>query len=687
MAILEVRRFEPTGSSRVSYEYRFYPASSTGVGPMQEEFTASVSPSIVERFCRRVDEIVDAAARAPAGDHPDHLEHLTHVGRVLYAELFPPHDRNVQALTGLIRDASELVVRTNEALVPWELLHDHDRGFLGLTHDLGRHYVVRQRVDPGRDIAGIRQALVVADPTCDLPGAQTEADHLAGWLEDHGVGCTLLGGADATLDAVVLHLGSGAFDLLHFSGHVEVTGTGGRDEAGLVLAGGELLDGVTILNQVSGGSVPVVFVNGCASAEPYSNLCSSFMATGSRVVVGLLHRVVDETAGVVAQALYARLLGGMAAGAALREARLEVSRRPDAGWASFVLFGNPAAAIPVGRPAVAADEAPVPPAVATDQVRPSHAAPPSISSGSVPVLDNEAAALVERARSFAAARGVVSSLDLFLELVDADRPTRASLGTERVWLVHQLRDVLSTGRGEPAGVKLSGTVTRILADAEEEAARAGRGTVGIRDLADAFLRVGGGSSLALLESIGLPTDDLVSEGMPRLGPTGRPTRRPVPPGGAASVFSDDGHLLAEMVEDATLAALDEAWRLAREQNQMISTVSMLLGFGSAGSATLRAGFLAQGRAGEAAARRLLRPRQPQLRTADFSSRAFQALERALAGSRRAGAAGVDDASVLRELLDDPTSSAAELLRQLDVDPVQLREWLTGTQPGGPPEQG
>jgi len=685
--VLDVRTFPQARGLITRYVYLFESSDVDAAGSAIQEFSADVNQTVVNRFCAEIGDVV--LQRSDGG------RELQRIGRMLYHVLFPELQGPLPDLVRRVRSSQELFIRTNEATVPWEALFDDDQ-FFGLKYDLGRQYVVRKQVARGRVISPIKKVLLVADPAGDLPRAGEEVHLLAETLRERGAECKVLAVSQTTVTRVLRELGTGTYDLLHYSGHV--VAVDGTQDAALVLHGDELLDRGTIEALLNGAAPPVVFINGCASAEPLSNLCSSFMATGSRVVIGTLHQVTDDVGLELSTRFYDQLINHhQTAGGALRAARHAVSESHGPAWASFVLYGNPMTHIGTTgggaenggadgqRPAaVVIPEAPAPVEQAVGTA--------DAARDGEPRLDTAAEALLARAAEQASSRGVVTSLDLFLQLTQADEAMQAAIGAERLPMVQiVLGDLLHTVGGRASGeVIRSDTVTRVLVVACEIAARAGRLVAGVRDVSQAFVDVGGGTSSLLLAAIGIDLSRLDLSGAEPAAPEGAAGAAPAPavasepdatvPAEAAedAPFDDGQRLMTNLFTPSALKALEAARDVAAAHGMLISSEAMFLGFGRAGSETLLSCLAHLGPAGQAMARSL-QEGDSALRLALFSARSFTALQGAYAAAQREGKAAVDDRSVLCALLADPGSAVCERLRRSGVAPEDLLACL-GTQP-------
>jgi hypothetical protein len=301
--------------------------------PLQREFRQVVDGETL----RALEESAAALFRARGGDR--FAAEARRVGTMLYRTLVP------EALRADLRALrAPLVVASSLTGLPWQLVHD-DEEHWGIRYALGTR-LVRERAVAVRDALRRERprALVVgADPLQDLPSVATEIAAVCDVLERRAdVVC--ITDRLATFDRVVAHLGEG-FDVVHFCGHVV------RDESGvpaLLLADAQRLPATVIEANLVGR--PLVFVNGCASAQAAASSASvadAFLHGGAVAVVGTAADVADEHAAQLATAFYREALGGAPLGSALREARAEVreSAPGSAAWLAFVLYGNPAQAL------------------------------------------------------------------------------------------------------------------------------------------------------------------------------------------------------------------------------------------------------------------------------------------------------------------------------------------------------
>ncbi|MEV0786800.1 CHAT domain-containing protein [Streptomyces sp. NPDC050423] len=639
-----------TQGMTVRYEYELRAGGPVGdSAPLEMEYVAEVDPGLV-RDCRaRIDQALTRAAAGEPGPGPGPAKELANWGRLLHKQLFPRVQGGVAELVSRLHASSgPLLIRTNEQEVPWELLHD-GADFLGLQHDLGRRLLARRPVVGGRGIGRVARALIVGDTLGDLPSAREEVARVAAWLGDRGIECTVLLGQEATQLDVLAELASEEtpYDLFHFCGHV-ATGSG---TTGLMMHDRQLLGEVALQTLSSRGAPPVAFINGCASAGEgtVAGMCVSFMVLGAKTVVGTRTDVADEGAWQFAAEFYGRLLAGVPAGTAVRTARTALRDRPDAAWASFVLYGDPAAGI-AGNVTPGSPRPPEPP-----------------EDDPTTALAPDAQELMRRVHAACADRRGVASVDLLRGLLgeaDIRQRIEESIGPRTMEALDRVIDqVLSRDSGPDGGSGPDGnsipdhdgsirsdTVNRVFADAATRAAADGRSTVTTADITEAFVAVGGGVASRLLELCGVPLARLLPD---------------------SDTDNGDERLQMDDLSRGAVGIVRLANLLADTRGEVIGTYTLLLAFGAMGSEVLQRALHEQGAAGELAFRKLSGMLTPRRR--DLSPRVHDVLDRA----RRHSAAGhasaglVGEAAILLALLQDEESSARELMRRSGVDPDLL----------------
>jgi CHAT domain-containing protein len=184
-------------------------------------------------------------------------------------------------------------------------------------------------------------ALVVADPTLDLPLSRAEAENVAASLRRAGAASVeVLEGPRATNEAILARLPG--VRLFHYAGHGVFAGREGW-ESGLPLAAGGHL---SIADVLAMRDMPSrVVLSGCetargdlASAAESIGLAQAFAISGADVVIAPVRPVDEALSARVSQALYGGLATASPAGfaALLRDAQVAIRKeKPEADWSAF----------------------------------------------------------------------------------------------------------------------------------------------------------------------------------------------------------------------------------------------------------------------------------------------------------------------------------------------------------------
>jgi len=279
---------------------------------------------------------------------PAQPDPLGRLGRLMFSALLP---RPIQDALRTLSPDVPLVIATDDAQLPWELLHD-DAQFLALRRPVSRRLLSNRlaRQNAPRS-SGRRAYLFITNPTGDLSQADAEAEQLVDMLDasTERIFGEILCRGQASRVKVLQALTSGEYDLIHYSGHAK--------PGALLLADGEL--SATEIQGALRGQ-PFVFLNACDSAResegqvegvpalPYAgleahNLASAFILGGALGFMGTLWPVYDDKSREFADHFYAVVLRGEAVGEALRRTRQRIlnTHPTDLIWASFVLYGDP----------------------------------------------------------------------------------------------------------------------------------------------------------------------------------------------------------------------------------------------------------------------------------------------------------------------------------------------------------
>ena len=305
---------------------------------------------------RQINQWLEDLFEGLAGPNPD-PRRFEILGKTLYQVLLPAPIR--LQLKGL---GGALTILTDDPSLPWELLRD-DQEFLALRLPFARQLIIQNQMrgflDPAERVVEEFRALVIADPTEDLPGAGVEGRALAEFFRLHG-DCDFLAGEDASFEGISGHLVQRSYSVIHYCGHIDYDP--GERTSSMRLSRGGMLVADRVMSAFRGS--PVVFLNACYSdlrlagdgavqrralGDRIENFAQAFMMgneNGSaRAVIGTMWRVPDEPqdATSLARVFYGALLEGVTLGEALRQARREArgARWGPIRWGPYVLYGEP----------------------------------------------------------------------------------------------------------------------------------------------------------------------------------------------------------------------------------------------------------------------------------------------------------------------------------------------------------
>ncbi len=192
---------------------------------------------------------------------------------------------------------------------------------------------------PAPPDGGARRALVVGDPTGNLPAARREAQGVAAALASAGGWTPELLLGEETRGAAVRRALPGA-GLFHYAGHAIAAGW---DSALPLAAGG----GLTVADVLALDRAPAwVVLSGCETgaapelaAVESMGLAQAFVSAGAEAVVAAVRPLSDRDAAAVVDRFYAELGRTGSPAEALRRAQLGARARGEGGdWAGFRVF-------------------------------------------------------------------------------------------------------------------------------------------------------------------------------------------------------------------------------------------------------------------------------------------------------------------------------------------------------------
>jgi ATP-dependent Clp protease ATP-binding subunit ClpA/CHAT domain-containing protein len=349
-------------------------------GQAAQEYTTEITPEMSERLRRLLHtaaQQMQQTADSRGQKRGSASDALVALGRYLFESLLP------SALQEQVRQLdAPLLLSTNTPEVPWELLYDA-KSTPGRF--LCQHVNMGRQVTPGRGLhrlierenssvhktrkLGRREGqglnvLFLVNPTSDRPLAEEEVATLCTTLPE-SVSRIILYRQQANQLEMRMRINAEQPQIVHYSGPLPQINSLG--DAMLALAGSSRLDGsaATQLFQ-SLARRPLVFLSyydgdqvGALGAEETEGLVASLLASGAGAVVSMRWPVDLQRAREFVVLLYQEIADGVAAGEALRRARLAIAQhRPDeVAWAPYVFYGDPG--VPLTSGVVGARERPL----------------------------------------------------------------------------------------------------------------------------------------------------------------------------------------------------------------------------------------------------------------------------------------------------------------------------------------
>lgn len=290
------------------------------------------------------------------GGGDSYVERIRDFGIALYDKAFT--ERVQRRLRGTHVSFLRLHLDDDLIQVPWELAHD-GTDFLALRFAAGRMVAARAKTSPGFAMPELLEggepiAVVVSNPSGDLPAAAAEGKAVAGLLRDGYRGSVKHLEGPVTTAAFLAALRGAT--ILHFAGHAERGG-------GNVRGGFRLADGIVSPEQVAaavGQRAPaLVFANSChatggawtETAQGVFGLASSLLMRGAQHYIGPMWQIPDADALAFSLRFYEQALSGVAFGQAVRGARRSLleSHAAPLSFAGYVLYGEPRTGFPMER--------------------------------------------------------------------------------------------------------------------------------------------------------------------------------------------------------------------------------------------------------------------------------------------------------------------------------------------------
>lgn len=291
---------------------------------------------VVEVAPTSIDSLLEMAIQYPEDE-------LDYIAERLTAIMLPPPIHEALAAA----EARTLLVSGDASLpsVPWEALGPAGDQ-LGLRLQVCRspsllRTATQVAAAPEAEVI-VDRALLVADPTGDLPAARREGTNVRELLAAHGTDVTVLTACSRAEFAHALP----TFPLVHFAGHTNFL-RNDPPSSHFVLADGPFTAADLVSTPLHSGGLFVLGSCESAQAGPKTagggglGLATALLLNGAGSVVGTNWLAEDSESLATAEHLYPHLLRGKSVAAALHETRRELYRRGNPGWTSFTVMGHP----------------------------------------------------------------------------------------------------------------------------------------------------------------------------------------------------------------------------------------------------------------------------------------------------------------------------------------------------------
>ncbi len=256
-------------------------------------------------------------------------------------------------LKELLEEYHNLLIFTNDPVIPWELLSIGDKPAC-LTYSIGR--VITGKVESikfDKKEKDIIQILFIGDPSGDLESSIEEIKNIKLELKtaiDQGyIKTSTLIRSEATIANIIELMKNVKFDIIHYSGHAfydEKT----PNQSGIKLADKNIT--AKEISQYTDHLPEIVFINACESAQAnveleggkqLSGLAEAFIQSGTKTFIGSIWPIENKDAISFAHSFYQNLLQeDKTIGECMLESKNELyNSKSSYGWASFLMFGNP----------------------------------------------------------------------------------------------------------------------------------------------------------------------------------------------------------------------------------------------------------------------------------------------------------------------------------------------------------
>jgi O-acetyl-ADP-ribose deacetylase (regulator of RNase III) len=321
--------------------------------------TANTPLQHKDEFMRNFDSYIRHAL------HPTHYPDQGDFANLEAVGAFILNRFTTSRIRGYLKDLpqeSTITLEIDNALndIPWELMMEAI--YAGeIPFRIGRNIISQQGpggVTPPPDQDGAIKALLIGDPTDDLPQARDEVQALAQLLRDDerfnlGDEDVLISSEACRTLRLLTQLESGKYGLVHYSGHSVFEG----EQSAWLLKDGKI-NTFDLTSSLRQAPPALVFSSSCESAESGQpraikyedqtfDLPNAFLQAGVQAYIGSLWEVEATAAGRFVEAFYgAFLTQGQELGESMRRAKMAgKAQRDRINWLAFTLFGDPGATL------------------------------------------------------------------------------------------------------------------------------------------------------------------------------------------------------------------------------------------------------------------------------------------------------------------------------------------------------
>ncbi|MFX1359948.1 MAG: CHAT domain-containing protein [Promethearchaeota archaeon] len=259
----------------------------------------------------------------------------------------------VKDLKELLEKYHNLLILTNDPVVPWELLSIDNKPAC-LNNSIGR--IITGKIigvefeKKDKDIIHI---LFIGDPSGDLESSIEEIKNIKLELKtaiNQGyIKTSTLIGSEATTVNIIELMKKNEFDIIHYSGHAFFDEKM-PEKSGIKLADKEIT--AKEISKYTEHLPEIVFINACESAQAnielegekqVSGLAEAFIQAGTKTFIGSIWPIDNKDAINFAYSFYQNLLQeDKTIGECMLESKNELyNSKSSHAWASFLMFGDP----------------------------------------------------------------------------------------------------------------------------------------------------------------------------------------------------------------------------------------------------------------------------------------------------------------------------------------------------------